>query len=82
MGTVVGDLNAKRGQIQEMIDRAGSKAIRAFVPLAEMFGWATQLRSMTQVRAIFDGVRSIRVGAWQCGPKRSLRHEGAGRRRA
>ena len=51
MGTVVGDLNAKRGQIQEMTDRVGSKVITAFVPLAEMFGYATQLRSITQGRA-------------------------------
>ncbi|MBI2551054.1 elongation factor G [Candidatus Uhrbacteria bacterium] len=54
MGSVVGDLNAKRGQIQEMIDRAGSKVIKAFVPLAEMFGYATQLRSMTQGRASYS----------------------------
>ena len=54
MGTVVGDLNAKRGQIQEMTDRSGSKAIVAFVPLAEMFGYATQLRSITQGRASYS----------------------------
>jgi elongation factor G len=54
MGTVVGDLNSKRGQIQEMNDRSGSKAIVAFVPLAEMFGYATQLRSITQGRASYS----------------------------
>ncbi len=54
MGTVVGDLNAKRGQIQEMTDRSGLKAIVAFVPLAEMFGYATQLRSITQGRASYS----------------------------
>ncbi|MFH1253353.1 MAG: elongation factor G [Candidatus Uhrbacteria bacterium] len=53
MGSVVGDINAKRGQIQEMSDRSGSKVIRAIVPLAEMFGYATSLRSMTQGRASY-----------------------------
>jgi elongation factor G len=54
MGTVVGDLNAKRGQIAEMMDRGNVKAIRATVPLAEMFGYATHLRSMTQGRASYS----------------------------
>ena len=53
MGSVVGDLNAKRGQIQEMTDRAGAKVIKAMVPLAEMFGYATTLRSNTQGRAAY-----------------------------
>ena len=51
MGDVIGDLSAKRGQINEMFDRSGVKVIDAFVPLAEMFGYATQLRSMSQGRA-------------------------------
>ncbi len=54
MGTVVGDLNAKRGQIQEMSDRAGAKVISAYVPLSEMFGYATTLRSNTQGRASYS----------------------------
>jgi elongation factor G len=54
MGTVVGDLNAKRGQIQSMEDRSGAKVITAFVPLAEMFGYATSLRSITQGRASYS----------------------------
>ncbi|MBM5789534.1 elongation factor G [Candidatus Parcubacteria bacterium] len=54
MGTVVGDLNSKRGQIQQMTDRTGSKVIDAFVPLAEMFGYATTLRSITQGRASYS----------------------------
>ncbi len=54
MGEVIGDLNAKRGQIQEMRDRAGVKVIDALVPLAEMFGYATSLRSMTQGRASYN----------------------------
>ncbi|MCX6810809.1 MAG: elongation factor G [Candidatus Berkelbacteria bacterium] len=49
-GDVVGDLNAKRGQIEEMIDRAGAKIIDSKVPLSSMFGYATSLRSMTQGR--------------------------------
>lgn len=51
MGDVIGDLNSKRGQINEMTDRMGAKVIDAYVPLAEMFGYATALRSMTQGRA-------------------------------
>jgi len=54
MGTVVGDLNAKRGQIQNMVDRSGAKVIDALVPLAEMFGYATSLRSITQGRASYS----------------------------
>lgn len=54
MGTVVGDLNAKRGQIQSMEDRSGAKVVLAYVPLAEMFGYATSLRSITQGRANYS----------------------------
>lgn len=55
MGDVIGDLNSKRGQIQEMRDRGNQiKIIDALVPLAEMFGYATQLRSMTQGRASYS----------------------------
>jgi elongation factor G len=50
MGDVIGDLNAKRGRIEKMEDRAGAKVIDAQVPLAEMFGYTTTLRSMTQGR--------------------------------
>ncbi|MBI2514790.1 elongation factor G [Candidatus Wolfebacteria bacterium] len=53
LGDVVGDLNAKRGQIEEVSDRANIKVINARVPLAEMFGYATKLRSMTQGRGSF-----------------------------
>ncbi len=53
MGDVIGDISSKRGQVQEMIDRAGAKVIRARVPLSEMFGYATSLRSMTQGRASY-----------------------------
>lgn len=52
MGDVIGDLNSKRGRIESMEDlQAGVKEITAFVPLAEMFGYTTNLRSMTQGRA-------------------------------
>jgi len=54
MGDVIGDLNAKRGQVSEMTDRAGAKVINAEVPLSEMFGYATALRSMTQGRASYS----------------------------
>lgn len=54
MGDVVGDLSAKRGQIQEMTDRGGAKVVKAAVPLSEMFGYATGLRSMTQGRAAYS----------------------------
>lgn len=50
MGDVIGDLNSRRGQIQGMEARAGAQQIDAFVPLSEMFGYATDLRSRTQGR--------------------------------
>ena len=54
MGDVIGNLNSKRGQIMEMRDRPGVKVIDAMVPLSEMFGYATDLRSMTQGRASYS----------------------------
>jgi elongation factor G len=51
MGDVIGDLNSKRGQVNEMTERGEMKIISALVPLAEMFGYVTALRSMTQGRA-------------------------------
>jgi len=53
MGDVMGDINSKRGQIQEMSDRGNAKVVRAMVPLSEMFGYATTVRSMTQGRASY-----------------------------
>ncbi|MEZ4210240.1 MAG: elongation factor G [Patescibacteria group bacterium] len=50
-GDVMGDLSSKRGRIEGMEDRSGTKVIKAFVPLGEMFGYTTNLRSMTQGRA-------------------------------
>ncbi|MFQ5643489.1 MAG: elongation factor G [Thiogranum sp.] len=54
MGDVMGDLNRRRGQVQGMEDGAAGKIIRAEVPLAEMFGYATDLRSATQGRATYS----------------------------
>ena len=54
MGDVIGDLNARRGQIQGMEVRAGAQVVKAFVPLASMFGYATDLRSATQGRAVYS----------------------------
>jgi elongation factor G len=54
MGDVIGDLNARRGHIQGMEMRAGAQVVKAFVPLAAMFGYATDLRSATQGRATYS----------------------------
>ena len=54
MGDVIGNLNSKRAQIDEMNDRGNVKVISAHVPLAEMFGYATELRSTTQGRASYS----------------------------
>ena len=54
MGDVIGSLNAKRGQIDGMDDIGGGKIVRAFVPLAEMFGYSTELRSSTQGRGNYS----------------------------
>jgi len=51
MGDIVGDLNRRRGQVNDMSDRAGSKVVKALVPLSEMFGYVTALRTMSSGRA-------------------------------
>lgn len=53
MGDVIGDINSKRGQVQGMTDRGQSKVVNAMVPLAEMFGYVNNLRSMTSGRASY-----------------------------
>ncbi len=53
MGDVIGDISKRRGQVSGMGDRAGNKIVDAFVPLSEMFGYSTDLRSMTQGRATY-----------------------------
>ena len=54
MGDVIGDLNRRRGQINSMDDRMGIKIVNAFVPLSEMFGYSTDLRSATQGRGSYS----------------------------
>ena len=51
MGDIVGDLNRRRGQVSDMSDRAGSKVVKATVPLSEMFGYVTSLRTLSSGRA-------------------------------
>jgi elongation factor G len=53
MGDVIGDLNRRRGHVAGMEQRGNAQVINAFVPLAEMFGYATDLRSTTQGRATY-----------------------------
>ncbi len=53
MGDVMGDINSRRGRIEGMESRAGAQVIRGFVPLSEMFGYATDLRSKTQGRGVY-----------------------------
>jgi elongation factor G len=53
MGDVIGDLNSRRGQIENMDQRGSDRIVKAQVPLAEMFGYATTLRSRTQGRATY-----------------------------
>ncbi len=54
MGDIIGDINSKRGQVSEMFDRAGAKVIHSLVPLSEMFGYSTTLRSMSQGRSSYN----------------------------
>jgi elongation factor G len=51
MGDIVGDLNRRRGQVNDMSDRAGAKVIKGEVPLSEMFGYVTTLRTLSSGRA-------------------------------
>jgi elongation factor G len=54
MGDIIGDLNSRRGRVEGVEHRAGSQVIKAYVPLSEMFGYATDMRSRTQGRATFS----------------------------
>ncbi|PMB03770.1 elongation factor G, partial [Fischerella thermalis CCMEE 5273] len=54
MGDVMGDINSRRGRVEGMEARGGAQVIRAMVPLAEMFGYATNLRSRTQGRGVYS----------------------------
>ena len=54
MGDVIGDINSRRGRIEGMDDIGGGKIVRGYVPLAEMFGYSTDLRSKTQGRGNYS----------------------------
>jgi len=54
LGSIVGDLNARRGKIEGMEMRGGSRVVKGLVPMAEMFGYATTLRTLTQGRGVFS----------------------------
>ena len=54
MGDVIGDINSRRGRVEGMDDMGNGKIVRAYVPLAEMFGYATDLRSKTQGRGNYS----------------------------
>ena len=54
MGDVIGDINSRRGRIEGMVDIGGGKMVKAYVPLAEMFGYSTDLRSKTQGRGNYS----------------------------
>ena len=56
MGDVIGDINSRRGRMEGMEALNGAQVIRAFVPLSEMFGYATSLRSRTQGRGVYSMV--------------------------
>jgi translation elongation factor EF-G len=63
-GSVIGDLNSRRGQIQGQDMRGNANVINAMVPLANMFGYVNTLRSMSQGRAtVHDAVRPLRASA-------------------
>ena len=74
MGDVIGDINSRRGRIEGMDDLGGGKIVRAFVPLAEMFGYATDLRSKTQGRGNYSMFfekyeqvpKSVQIGRASC----------------
>ena len=65
MGEVIGDITSRRGRVQQMEARGNSQVIKARVPLAEMFGYATDLRSLSQGRANY----SMQFAAYEQAPK-------------
>ncbi len=76
MGDVIGDINSRRGRIEGMEARNGAQVIHAFVPLAEMFGYATDLRSKTQGR----GNYAMEITAYEAVPKSIQEKVAAGRK--
>jgi elongation factor G len=65
MGDVIGDITSRRGRVQHMEGRANAQVIRCMVPLSEMFGYATDLRSQTQGRANY----TMQFSAYEPAPK-------------
>ena len=65
MGDIIGDLSSRRGKVEGMDERAGARVISAFVPLGEMFGYSTVLRSMSQGRAVY----TMQFGRYEEVPK-------------
>jgi len=65
MGDVIGDVTSRRGRVQQMEGRGGAQVISTKVPLAEMFGYATDLRSQTQGRATY----SMQFDSYEQAPK-------------
>ena len=53
LGDVIGDLNSRRGKVSGILPRKDAQVVEAYVPLSEMFGYATRLRSLTQGRAVY-----------------------------
>jgi hypothetical protein len=74
-GSVIGDLNSRRGQIRDQEMRGNATVVNAFVPLANMFGYVNNLRSATQGRAqLHHAVRPLRAGAASCRRRSDLRN--------
>ncbi len=65
MGDIIGDLSSRRGKVEGMTERGGARVIAAYVPLGEMFGYSTTLRSMSQGRAVY----SMQFGHYEEVPK-------------
>ena len=83
MGDVIGDLNSRRGQIEGMESRGSTQVVRAFVPLAQMFGYATDLRSHDPgPRDVLDGVQPLRRGPGATSPRNSSRSPRSSQRRS
>ena len=54
LGEIINDVNARRGKVKDMTSRSGARIIRASIPLADMFGYATAIRSLTRGRASYS----------------------------
>ena len=65
VGEIIGDVNARRGQVRDMEERGGTKVVHAEVPLAELFGYATAIRSLSRGRASY----TMEPGAFAVAPR-------------